>query len=73
MLKFIFAVALGLTIQSFAKCEDVNQFIVGGNDAVDGQFPYFASLRYLADEVHGCGGSIVNTRWILTVNLPIGK
>lgn len=39
--------------------------IVGGSNAVSGQFPYQVSLR---DSLfyHFCGGSIINTRWILT-------
>uniref|UniRef100_A0A1Q3FHD4 Putative trypsin-like serine protease n=1 Tax=Culex tarsalis TaxID=7177 RepID=A0A1Q3FHD4_CULTA len=39
--------------------------IVGGSDAAEGQFPYQVSLRSAAGS-HFCGGSIVNSRWILT-------
>lgn len=43
-------------------------YIFGGNNATQGQFPYFGSLRYILNsaEVHGCGASILNTRWALT-------
>ena len=38
--------------------------IVGGEDAVEGQFPYQISLRN--HNSHTCGGSILNENWILT-------
>lgn len=67
MLKFIFAVVLVLSIQSLASSEDAQQFIVGGSDAVLGQFPYFGSLRGNVANIHGCGSGILNTRWFITV------
>ncbi|KFB50042.1 AGAP011918-PA-like protein [Anopheles sinensis] len=39
--------------------------IIGGLNAVMGQFPYQVSLRTLAD-FHFCGGAIIGDRWILT-------
>lgn len=39
--------------------------IVGGSNAVAGQFPYQASLR-TADDWHFCGGWIHNPRWIVS-------
>ncbi|KAG7202863.1 hypothetical protein KM043_010013 [Ampulex compressa] len=39
--------------------------IVGGSTAQIGAFPYQVSLR-LSDNVHFCGGSILNKCWILT-------
>lgn len=38
--------------------------IVGGADAVPGQFPYQISLR--VKDSHNCGGSIIDNSWILT-------
>lgn len=38
--------------------------IVGGEDAVEGQFPYQVSLR--KNTFHICGGSIIAKKWILT-------
>ncbi|GLV44848.1 Beta-alanine transporter [Carabus blaptoides fortunei] len=45
-------------------CSNENWRIIGGSNAVDGQFPYQISLRYKGS--HFCGGSIINERWILT-------
>lgn len=37
--------------------------IVGGQKAVEGQFPYMVSLRpSLTSRTHGCGGFIINSR-----------
>lgn len=39
--------------------------IVGGQAASSGQFPYQVSLRNSFNS-HFCGGSIINSRWVLT-------
>uniref|UniRef100_A0AAG5CRX1 Peptidase S1 domain-containing protein n=1 Tax=Anopheles atroparvus TaxID=41427 RepID=A0AAG5CRX1_ANOAO len=39
--------------------------IVGGYDAVQGQFPYQVSMRRLPN-FHFCGGSIISSRWVLS-------
>ncbi|XP_011506550.1 PREDICTED: chymotrypsin-2-like [Ceratosolen solmsi marchali] len=44
--------------------ERIEQKIVGGLAAEDGQYPYQVSLRI--NNRHFCGGSIINNRWILT-------
>lgn len=56
-----------LIFVAFASAEDVSNFIIGGSDAALGQFPYMISIRFSPDLRHGCGGGILNTRWILTV------
>ncbi|GJQ69454.1 hypothetical protein Trydic_g6563 [Trypoxylus dichotomus] len=40
--------------------------IVGGFDAQNGQFPWAVSLRSSSSGRLFCGGSIINSRWILT-------
>lgn len=38
--------------------------IIGGADALPGQFPYQISL--IVNNSHICGGSIIDNQWILT-------
>lgn len=40
--------------------------IVNGEDASIGQFPHQVSLRIKTNNRHFCGGTIINSRWILT-------
>ena len=52
--------------------EDFSEMIVGGERATE-VHPYRVSLRNVGfpefdPDFHGCGGSILNTRWILTVS-----
>ncbi|GJQ85431.1 putative serine protease 55 [Trypoxylus dichotomus] len=43
-----------------------NWRIVGGSDADVGQFPWQVSIRRSSTGNHNCGGSILNSKWILT-------
>ncbi|KAK4878752.1 hypothetical protein RN001_011258 [Aquatica leii] len=43
----------------------INKRIINGTTAVDGEYPYQVSLGSPVIS-HFCGGSILNTRWILT-------
>lgn len=47
---------------------EIEPSIVGGRDAVLGQFPYFMSIRYGAALSHGCGSGILNVRFAITVS-----
>lgn len=40
--------------------------IVGGDLAAAGDAPYQISMRYKPRDFHFCGGSIIDTQWILT-------
>ena len=50
------------------KSDLKSNFIVGGNNANDGQFPFMVSLEYYRSGQwkHFCGGSIIHKRWALT-------
>lgn len=55
---------------SAVAAEELSSFVVGGDRAAHGQFPYRVSLRNIDfDDFHGCGGSILNENWLLTVSL----
>ncbi|KAF5287776.1 hypothetical protein FQA39_LY15712 [Lamprigera yunnana] len=54
----LFAVSVSCAPKSF------NSRIVGGHTATDGQFPYQVSIQYRGS--HNCGGSILDSRTILT-------
>ncbi|KAG5680161.1 hypothetical protein PVAND_009686 [Polypedilum vanderplanki] len=66
MLKSLYFI--GIFIFSSSLANEIQPFLFGGNNATRGQFKYFGSLRYVLGnvEVHGCGSSILNTRWSLT-------
>lgn len=40
--------------------------ITGGNEAPVGRFPYMCSLRRRGSRDHKCGGSLIESRWVLT-------
>ena len=64
MLRLTLVLALSQVILASTVPES---FVVGGQDAVRGQFPYLASFRYpQLGLIHGCAGNILNTRWLLT-------
>lgn len=60
---FIFFV---LSFAALTVADDPSEFIIGGNDAVLGQFPWMASIRVGPNLSHGCGGGILNQNWVLT-------
>lgn len=50
-----------------------NERIIGGHEAIRGQFPYQISLREISESISGqpterhiCGGSIISNRWIIS-------
>lgn len=64
-------ITIVLTVSLFAGSAiadgDISSAIVGGERATQGQFPYRVSFRNIDfGDIHGCGGSILNDRWIVT-------
>lgn len=52
---------------ALASSKIVSEFrIFNGNDAIEGQFPYQASIRSKHDNKHHCGASILSNRILLT-------
>jgi secreted trypsin-like serine protease len=71
------ALALALAATSLPGCaldmegyevDSSSESIVGGQNAQPGQFPWQISLQFKSGQQfsHGCGGSILNSRWIVT-------
>jgi len=50
---------------NFIQQNEPSDFIIGGNDAKDGQVPYIVSLQRLGVG-HFCAGAIIDAKWILT-------
>lgn len=48
--------------------KSIDTLIVGGEDAIDGAFPWQVSLRGSQNGGHFCGGSIISDRWIVTAS-----
>ena len=57
---------------AFSAGDETSEFIIGGSDAILGQFKHMASIRYQrspeSPPAHGCGGGVINSRWVLTVS-----
>ncbi|GMH36738.1 hypothetical protein BSKO_04611 [Bryopsis sp. KO-2023] len=49
-----------------ALLQEAEEFFVGGRDAPKDRFPYACSLRVDGTRVHGCGGALIGTKWVLT-------
>lgn len=45
---------------------EVDVRIVGGEDCPISNHPYLISIRFGVTNIHRCGGSIINSNWILT-------
>lgn len=64
MIRILNVIALFVTVVACALAVPSGR-VVGGTDAVDGQFKYQISLQHF-NGVHTCGGSILNERFVLT-------
>ncbi|KAH8386589.1 hypothetical protein KR093_001379 [Drosophila rubida] len=64
MLKSLLIASLAISLVVAAPHNQLGGRIVGGADAVEGQFPHQVSLRQLTS--HICGGTIIGPRVILT-------
>jgi len=50
-----------------AVVANATEFIMGGNDVQDrAEYPYVVSLQYKNPYAHFCGGSILNTHWVMS-------
>ena len=71
--------ALSNSIPNLNTCDNNNQRIVGGIDAVANTWPWIVRLMFQTDAMvtansnsyYSCGGTIIDENWILTVVLMI--
>ncbi|KAM3916902.1 transmembrane protease serine 9-like [Leptodactylus fuscus] len=66
----VLQVALLIPVDANSVCgsPQVTDRIVGGTDAVQGQWPWQVSLLYIQAGIiyHKCGGSLISSKWVLT-------
>lgn len=68
-MKILLILSLAFTAVLAAPAEEKNPFIVGGVNALPGEFPFIVSLQWvlLGASSHVCGGSILSNLWVLSV------
>uniref|UniRef100_A0A672K9R7 Peptidase S1 domain-containing protein n=1 Tax=Sinocyclocheilus grahami TaxID=75366 RepID=A0A672K9R7_SINGR len=57
---------VGLALLLFCGQAPLNTRIVGGVDAFEGSWPWQVSLHSSNFGGHFCGGSLINSEWVLT-------
>lgn len=67
-MRVLIILSLACAAALAAPVEEVDPAIVGGVNAIPGEFPYIVSLQWviLGVSSHVCGGSIIGPLWILT-------
>jgi prostasin len=67
-MRFLVILSLAFAASLAAPVEEVNPLIVGGVNAIPGEFPYIVSIQWviLGASTHVCGGSILNNIWVLS-------
>ncbi|NDD92566.1 serine protease [bacterium] len=53
------------SLPALASAQPVSGLIVGGEEALPGEFPFIVSIQSQGD-FHFCGGSLIAKRWVLT-------
>lgn len=66
MFRVITALALSTVSFTAAHASDIHTRIVGGVEAVRGEFPFIVSLQ--SRWGHFCGGSLIAEDWVMTAH-----
>jgi trypsin len=67
MKKIILLIALSFSLQIYAQ--NGLPKIIGGTNAVNGEFPWMVGLSYAGEDIYDgqfCGGTLINSSWVLT-------
>ncbi|MEK7991054.1 MAG: serine protease [Thiotrichaceae bacterium] len=64
-IRFILTCLIVLSFQSNVFAERQTR-IVGGEDAVEGHYPWIASIHETGNNEPYCGGSLIHPQWVLT-------
>lgn len=67
-MRVLVLLSLAVVAALAAPAEEKTPFVVGGVNAIPGEFPYIVSLQWviLGSSTHVCGGSILNNVWVLS-------
>jgi secreted trypsin-like serine protease len=67
-MKTLVILSLAIAAALAAPAEEKTPLIVGGVNAIPGEFPFIVSLQWvvLGLSTHVCGGSILNNVWVLS-------
>lgn len=67
-MRVLLILALGFVAALAAPTEEISPAIVGGVNAIPGEFPFIVSMQWVVIGIstHVCGGSILNNMWVLS-------
>jgi trypsin len=60
------ALASSLSLPAVTSAAPIQSFIVGGQEATRGEFPFMVSLQRQSSSRPFCGGSLIAENWVLT-------
>ena len=63
--KPLFAAVLATSLFTLPAFAELRPFIVGGENAAKGEFPFIVSMQDSSNS-HFCGGSLIKKNWVLT-------
>jgi secreted trypsin-like serine protease len=74
-MKILLVLSLAVAAALAVPTEEITPNIVGGINALPGEFPYIVSIQWvttlLGISTHVCGGAIISPVWVLSVSLKI--
>lgn len=67
-MKILLLLSLAIAAALSAPAEEISPAIVGGVNAIPGEFPFIVSIQWVVIGIssHVCGGSIISPIWVLS-------